>query len=265
MSDINRIKDKLAKLLRLGDDNAATQGEIDNALTLATQMMAKYQLTRDDIDLTAADPTATVALGRHFAFCKGINISTWEIAIFNFVCEFIGSVTAYKAGKMPVRKNGIADFFGAPAQEARQACALAFYGGDDDARCAVELFEELSQAISTMAIIRWGGWARGDGASYAYGFASAIREANSKARRELRASDATTTALILRSEQNSLAIINHAKDWLATTHNVKLGKASSRKRTVNISCGNAAIAYGEGRADGANYNVSRPGGRQRIA
>ena len=262
MTDLTRIKDKLAKLLRLGEDTAASQGEIDNAITLATQMMAKYQLTRDDIDTSAADPVAKVALGRHFAFCKGANMSTWEVVISHFVTAFIGSVSHYTAGKMPVRRNGIADFFGAPEGEARQACAVAFYGSDDDARCAVELFEELSQAISTMATIRWGGWARNDGAAYAYGFASSLRDANAKARRQLHAADSTTSALMLRSETNALAIVSHAKAWLANTHKVKL--VSKGRRSVRLSGGNSSRAYSDGQRDGSNYNVSRPGSNLRI-
>ena len=264
MSDITRIKDKLAKLLRLGEDNAATPGEIDNALTLATQMMAKYQLTRSDIDLNAADPTSRVTLGRHFAFCTGIIMAPWEATICNFVESFIGSVACYKAGKMPVRKNGIADFFGAPSQESRQACAIAFYGCDDDARAAMELFEELSSAISTMSIIRWGGWARGDGAAYSYGFASAIRNAHRNAHQELSNVDSYTSALMIRSAESSLAIVNHAKDWLSTTHNVKIGKARKGK-PLNFNSSNASAAFEEGRRDGNNYNVSRPGARHQIA
>jgi hypothetical protein len=262
MSDITRIKDKLAKLLRLGEDTAASQGEIDNALTLATQMMAKYQITREDIDTSAADPTAKVTLGRHTAFCKGANLATWELILSNFVCDFIGSVKAYDSGKQTVRRAGIADFFGATNGEARQAASRVFYGSDEDARCAVDLFEELSQAIATMAIIRWGGWARGDGAAYAGGFATALRDANRKAREELHHADATTSALMIRSEANSLAIVNHAERWLATTHGVKLRTLA--KRTMRFSSSNASKAYGEGRKDGANYNVSRPGARQRI-
>ena len=84
MNEINRIKDKLAKLLRLGENSAASDGEIDNALTLAAAMMAKHNLTRDDIDMTEADPIAKVAYGRHFAFSRGAHLATWETILINF-------------------------------------------------------------------------------------------------------------------------------------------------------------------------------------
>jgi hypothetical protein len=264
MSDIDRIKDKLAKLLRLGEDTAASEGEIQNALNLATQLMARHQLTRDDIDTSAPDPMAKVAMGRHFAFCKGSKLTSWENQISHFVKTFIGSVSCYVAGQMPVRKNGIAaDFFGG-AGEPRTAQAVAFYGSDEDARCAVALFEELRDAIATMAIVRWGGWARGDGFAYAFGFSQGLIDAHKNARHNLMHQDQATHALILKSESTALAIVSKARDWLATTHNVQLQKRSG-SRKVSMRGSNAHTALGEGRRDGANYNVSRPASRSRIA
>lgn len=265
MSNISRIKEKLAKLLRLGEDTAATDGEIQNALNLATQMMAKHQLTRDDIDLSAVDPTAKVSLGRHFAFCKGTTLSTWESCLSIFVTNFIGSVSCYNAGKMPIRKNGIAaDFFGPSPDSPREAIAIAYYGSDDDARCAASMFEELRDAIATMALIRWGGWLRGDGGAYAYGFVSGLVSAHRTAVQSLMDQDATTTALMIKSDANSLAIVNKGKDWLATTHGVRLQKKAASRR-VGYSSSNARTAMNEGRRDGANYNPTRPSSHHKIA
>lgn len=263
MSDIDRIKEKLAKLLRLGEDNAASEGEIQNALHLATQMMAKHQLTRADIDMAAADPIAKVALGRHFAFCKGATLTTWESSLTSFVKNFIGSVSCYNAGKMPIRKNGIAaDFFA--ADSAREAIAIAYYGSDDDARCAASMFEELRDAVATMAIIRWGGWMRGEGGAYAYGFVCGLLEAHRSAVQSLTHQDATTTALMLKSESFSLAIVEKGKTWLATTHGVQL-RARKGTRRVGYTGANARTAMNEGRRDGANYNPTRPASRNKIA
>jgi hypothetical protein len=265
MSNIDRVKEKLAKLLRLGEDTAASEGEIQNALNLATQMMAKHQLTREDIDMSAADPIAKVQLGRHFAFCKGSTLTTWESNLTSFVKNFIGSVSCYNAGKMPIRRNGIAtDFFGGAGDSAREAIAIAYYGSDDDARCAVSMFEELRDAIATMALIRWGGWMRGDGGAYAYGFVCGLLEAHRSAVKNLMNQDATTSALILKSETTALAIVEKGKDWLATTHGVQLRKKAGR-RTVSYSSPNARTAMNEGKRDGSNYNPTRPGSRTRIA
>lgn len=264
MSDIDRIKDKLAKLLRLGEDNSATEGEIQNALTIATQLMARHQLTRDDIDMEASDPTSKVILGRHFAYCKGSMLSTWESALTSFVTAFIGSVSCYNAGKKSIRRNGIVDLFGGDsASPAKEAVAIVFYGADDDARCAAALFEELRDAISTMALIRWGGWLRGEGGAYAYGFAFGLREAHQNARHALTHQDATTTALMLRSESTALAIVDKGKEWLTTTHGVRLAKRTGKRR-ASYSGSKANSAMSEGRRDGSNYQPTRPGSNARI-
>lgn len=263
MSDIDRIKEKLAKLLRLGEDSAASEGEIQNALNLATQLMAKHQLTREDIDTTAEDPFARVTMGRHFAFCKGTRASTWECMVAEFICEFIGSVSRYLTKNAPLRKNGIHQDImrGFEKQgESFVAPAFCFYGSDDDARCAADMFEELRDAISTMAIVRYGGWARGEGMVYAFGFASGLREANRNSRIAMKNSDPTTTALVLQSEKNALAIVKKAESWLATAHNVKLAKGSSR----SVKLGGRQGAYAEGRKDGSNYSVNRPQSRRKI-
>ncbi len=259
MNEINRIKDKLAKLLRLGENNAASDGEIDNALTLAAAMMAKHNLTRDDIDMTQADPIARVSYGRHFAFSRGANLATWESVLCNFIVSFIGTVQCYLSKQMPVRRNGIAETNG--HGEPRMACGCAFYGCDEDAACAAAMFEELRDAISTMAIIRWGGWARGDGAAYAEGFAVGIQASNSRAKQALANSDSATSALMLVSEKNQLAIRDKAKEWLTTTTGIKVNKGRSR----SFSRSGSSEARNEGRRDGSNYDVSRPGARSRIA
>ena len=254
MSDIDRIKDKLAKLLRLGEDTAATDGEIQNALNLATQMMAKHQLTREDIDTSAPDPIARVTLGRHFAFAKSTKATTWESQLSSFVKHFIGSVSIYTT-VATVRRNGLVEMAG---DDPRRAAAFVFYGSDDDARCAAAMFEELRDAIATMAIIRWGGWARGDGNAYAFGFVTGLLEAHRDSKRALMNSDATTHALILKSDETSLAIIDKGRQWLATTHNVRLGKPKSSSRTITFRGSNARSAISEGRRDGANYDPTRP-------
>lgn len=257
MSDINRIKDKLAKLLRLGENTAASQGEIDNALTMAAAMMAKHNLTRDDIDLSEADPIARIAYGRHFAFSRGSRLTTWESGLAHFVTEFIGTVSHYSTSPMPVRRNGIAESDG--NGQPRMACGVAFFGCDEDAACAVAMFEELRDAISMMAIIRWGGWARGDGAAYAEGFASGLSDSNKRAKETLMHSDQQTHALMLVSEKHQLAIRDRSLDWLKKTTGIKL-------KTVRRAGSNGSDnARSEGRSDGSNYDVNRRGAAARIA
>lgn len=258
MSDINSITDKLAKLLRLSQDEAATDGEIANALNLAARLMAKHQLTRDDIDLNATDPIARVRLGRHFAFSKSSKITSWEGQLAMFVTQFISSVSCYVGRAEMVKYKGIAmlDSNGSP----RTAVPVCFYGSDDDAESAVEMFAELRDAIATMAIVRWGGWARGDGGAYAEGFVSGLKTKIHDAQAALLTSDQQTHALTLQSNKLAIAIVDKAKDWLATEHKIKLGKRSGSSGSRSGS----SAARREGRQDGANYNATRPTTRPKL-
>jgi hypothetical protein len=259
MADIDKIKKKLAKLLRLGENDAASEGEIQNALDMATQLMAKHQLTRDDIDTSSVDPVANVVFGRHFAFCKGANASTWELVLVNFVKSFIGSVDAYSGGKLPVRRGGIAEL--GKNGEVRHAATICFFGADDDARCASEMFEELRDASATMAIVRWGGWARGDGFAYALGFARGLSTAHDLVKRKLLSSDDATHALMVRSDSTALAIVDGATQWLATTHGIRL-RTTGRRRVSGSH--RASDAYSEGYDDGQRYDATRPSAKPKL-
>lgn len=253
MSDIDRIKEKLAKLLKLGEDSAATEGEIANALNIATQMMARHQLTRDDINLEADDPLAKLQFGRHFAFSKASKATLWEKILSPFVKSVIGSVDCYLEAGLPVRRNGIAEM---QAGEVRTATAFVFYGPDEDAACAAAMFEELRDAISTMALIRWASWQTGSGRAYAYGFVIGLKRAAADAVLKLKSCDNATTALILQSEKTSLLIVDASREWLTKKHGVKL--SPGRKTTLNFKEDNARKALAEGLADGRNYEVDKP-------
>jgi|GEM_PF-5963125 len=249
MPDIDRIKAKLAKLIRLSDDEGATDGEIANALRMANEIMAKHQLTRDDIDTDADDPVARVAMGRTTVFCKGANATTWEASLSQFVCEFIGSVGCYTEPKVALRKKGLAMLNGTGRTH---GTAIRFYGSADDADAAADLFEELRDAVAMMAVARWGSWARGDGGAYAEGFVSGLSAKHKEAKRQLIASNEQTHALILQSDKTALAIVDKGRAWLKTQHNVKLRKV---RRSGASGSGQAR---GEGIRDGKNYDPQRP-------
>lgn len=259
MSELHDIKDRLAKLLRLGEDSAASPGEIENAMQIANQLMARYQLTREDIDSDAIDPVEKVRIGRHFAFFKGSRTTTWESMLAHFVRRFIGSVAFYVEKGVPLRRNGVAmlDDDG----RIRSGSILCFFGSDDDAECAVEMFEQLRDDIFRLAIVRWGSWAKGNGAAYAEAFCSGLEDARRTTLDAMRRSDPATTALVLRSEQHQLAIVDKGKAWLATTHGIHLVKGGRRTGSLTGS----GEARRQGFRDGKAYNPSRPTVRPKIA
>lgn len=252
MPDIEKIKTRLAKLLRLSEDGAASEGEIENALNAAAQIMAKHQLTRDDIDHSedSSDPYAKMRMNRKPCLCKSSKATTWELILASFVKKLIGSVDLYKH-----RVKVLAVANGSP-----WATGLFFYGPEDDVEESCELFEELQDTISVMAIAKWGGFYQGDGAAYAEGFATGLIEKLIKETQKLKNQDEQTNALILKSESSSLAVINHARNWLESTYGVKI-----TRRKENRGSNGSSFARQDGRNDAKNYNVKRPGVRRKIS
>lgn len=238
-TDLNKIKDKLAKLIRLSEDSAATDGEISNAINAAQQLMARHNLTREDIDYTdKADPCRNVEMSRFRAWFHGKNRTAWELSLCVFVVDFHGTIKYYSTNARDLSGESRA--------------ALMFYGPADDAEGAAELFAELDTAIATMAIIRFGGFARKDGAVYAEGFVEGLREKLAAEKLAIRQANAETSALMVVSDSRALALRNKAETWLAVSCGIKLQQGSG------LSGGSGSQnARAQGRADGRNYGVAR--------
>lgn len=249
---IDRIKEKLAKLIRLSEDNTASDGEIENALNMAAQIMARHQLTRDDIDTNAEDPLARVRMGRFLTMAKGAKATQWEKWLARFVGNFIGSVDYYFDPRVRVL---------AAANNGRPfGTGFYFYGPEDDVEAAVALFQELQDAVAMLAIAKWGGYARGDGAAYAEGFILALRSKHSAEVGRLKDSDPATAALIVRSEETALALASRGREWLTKEHGIKL-----REVSAGGSSAGSAQARSEGHRDGSKYDVDRPAKLHKLA
>lgn len=241
MTDIEKIKQKLIKLIRLSEDDTVKDGEISNALAKAQQIMAQHNLTREDIDSAAADPYEKVKMDRTRAFFYGVKRTAWESHLGIFICDFHGTVKVYTINESDLSGK-------------RRAC-LMFYGPADEAECAADLFAELSTAIAMMATTRYGGFARKDGATYAEGFVTGLAEKLTAEKILLRnPEDEKTAALMVVSDERSLAIRNKADLWLAKDCGINLGRGSGTRG-----------AFNQGRTDGSNYSVSRRTPTRKLA
>ena len=259
MNNIKKIKEKITKLLNLSEGVGATQGEIENAIAAATRLMAMHNLSRDDIDFNDSEnPTSAVQMGRSFAISKTRYFVTWEHDLISFICEFIGFVNAYTASPEPLRKNGIAILNEDGKQ--RTGSLVWFYGAAEDCESAVELFEEIREAIAIMSVTRWGAWSRGDGGAYAEGFCLGLSQALKKAVKDFKEGDSQTKALVLRNESNQLAVKKDAKIWLAKEHGIHL-----RRKRCSGGASGSNEARRDGMKDGLNYNPSRPIKKQKLA
>ena len=246
-TDLNKIKDKLAKLIRLSEDSGATDGEISNAINAAQQLMARHNLSREDIDESnKSDPCQKVEMNRFRAFFHGKNRTAWECRLALFVVDFYGTIKYYSTSAHDLRGESRA--------------VMMFYGPSDDSEGAAELFAELDSAIATMATIRFGGFARKDGAVYAEGFVEGLREKLVTEKLAIRQADAQTSALMVVSDTRALALRKKAESWLAVSCGIKLRQGSG------LSGGSGSRdARSQGRADGRNYGVARKTPLKKLA
>jgi len=250
MSDTtDRIKARIAKLLALAEGEGAAPGEVANAMAFAAALMEEHHITADDARQAhaAAGRAEAVEFGKDHAWTDGARLSAWESSLMHEVMSLTGTKCYYSQPTTVRTAVGTVayDEKGQP----RTARPVTFYGEAGDVADAVALFNEWRATIAAMARLRWGGALRGDGAAYAEGFVSGMRQA-----RRDRANAPNTTALAVRSAAIVKAKQDAASQWL-TTQGVRLGSARSHTGSRNAS----SEARAQGRADGANATMTRRG------
>lgn len=241
--DRESIKAKIRKLLNLSKDNAATEGEIDNAMRMAAELMDRHQLQEAEIE-ASMDPVARqdhVRMGMSDASMVGKNFTSWEFALSGAIENLVGSVKRHYTRVR--RKNS----FGADIE----VKVMRFYGPEEDAQLAADLMETWSQVIATMATGAYGGCFRGDGAQYAMGFAVRLCErAKEAAKSREKMITASTQALVLVGTGSLAMVLRQRQElaakWLLEEQKIKLGSA----RNTRGYSGGTDAAYNHGKRDG---------------
>ena len=247
---LESVKKTIRDLLNLARNDAATEGEIDNAIRFARRLMDRHHIDEDDCHdpHTAAAVEELMDCGENWLDNQFIN--QWEHGLAWFVRNLVGSVGHYINRPQTVRKNGVLVFNanGKP----RVASGFTFYGPAEDVVLATELFDNLRQTVIVMARLKHGGAMQGPGRSYAEGFVAGMSEKLSESRRADESASAESRALIVRSTALAKVKQEKAKNWLATAKGIKL-----RNRSGGGGGGQYhGNAYGEGRADGRKADVS---------
>lgn len=230
----DKIKDRIRKLLNMAECDAAAEGEIENALRFARQLMDKHHVST--AELTEEQLQEKMAL--EVATCGGSKMSCWESCLAHAVVETIGTIGWFIGRKVPKRdKHGIMQAGMGMTQQVK------FYGPDEDVALAIDMFHTLQKTIATMAKLKWGGIYRGPGRSYCEGFAGNLSDRVSGEVRSERTEECT--AIIIRAK-------DVAKLWLKTEMGINLrsGKGQSRRVTHNHT------AFGEGQSDGQKSSLS---------
>ena len=220
-----RIVERIKKMRKVAANAAATEGEIENAMRMASTMMMQHNIADEDLQDESEDQGN--AFGRIAVLVNGLRRVAWEGQLAMYIAELFGNVFCYN-------------------DRGGHRGRISFYGPIDSVEQAAELFQELLIEIATLARLKYGGYAKGRGASYAEGFVAEL-------------------SAILRGVNHSPAIIqssrtlrakleNDARSWLKTECDISLRSKSSSGRS-----GYDPNAAAEGRADGRTRNVTRPG------
>lgn len=262
MTEINKVKDRIRKLLNLAGGEGAYDGEIANAMRFAKALMDEHNLSEDDlekVDQKIVDlERAEMKTGRCSTGSR--KMYAWEGHLASFVSQFVGGVGVYSDPKVRIQRRGKwiqTDENG----ETKYAKSFVFYGIAEDVMMATELYEEMYTTIVSMARIKYAKVYRGEGRSYCEGFVSGlfVRLAeDDQKQKEIADSQKrlgmTGTSLVLVEKRNELvqAKKQHSLKWLRQEKGIRLGKRQSSNGGRHFK-----DAYKEGHEDGKSSEVSK--------
>lgn len=248
------IKARVRALLNLAENDAATEGEIDNAVRFARRLMDAHHLSEDDCK---NDPHAKAAdeergeMAQEYAMGTGRHVCSWENRLCQFVSKLVGSVDAYICdGQAPLRTAAGALVFDDDGKQIMRG-QVCFYGLKDEAKLATEIYADLVSTIAAMARLKFGGALRGSGREYGDGFISGLYSKLSDAKKADEISSAGSRALVVRSAEIALRKKEDARHWLKKDRGIKLRSARSSYSTFSDE-----HAYAAGKEDGRRANVA---------
>lgn len=236
MADLDKVKDRIRKLLNVAENDAASQGEIDNAVRAARNMMHAYNLEEDDCTLAGETPTQ---MGTATAATNGVKVVLWQSKLASVVCDLIGGVSCYQNSGGSNR---------VVAGRHKRFGGFTFYGREDLAQLAAETYEELCTTVATMGKLKHGGWARQEGAVYCQGFVQGLYDQIVEADRLAQQTE-TGTSLVVRSNALIAQQRTEARRWLSTERGVRL------HRTSKSGGSGSASTFDQGRQDGRSTNL----------
>lgn len=234
------LKIRLKRLFAVAENDASCDGEIENALRAAKNIMDQHQINRDDVFETEDGvDTTNVIYADNYRYSMYTSICAWESLLCKFVTGFASGTRHYiSRGQLRKNKAGMATN--------KTATKIVFYGPQEDVIFCCEIWDEVNLFIQAAARLHFGNaLARGEAAAYAEGFASALCEADEK----------TSEAVIGTDDRYALMVINRVcaiqeggKDWLASK-----GVNLRRGRGATSVANKSTTAFSQGKADGGTY------------
>lgn len=245
---IDKIRETIANLFAVVENEASTEGEKKNAAAMAARLMRRHNLEREDIkakDDGTFDIDRLKMYKQYVAFV-GLKRTAWELDLARFVCSFVGTVKYYTSRGTRLEPSG-------KEVEGRvYGAVMCFYGPDEDVVLACNLFRDLGLKIAHNGRVKFGGYAKSNGALYCQGFVAGMAETNRRVERDNLEMTGGERGLILANKQLNRQIIGKAMNWLAHDQGIKLRTGSG----LGGGSGDGA-AYGLGVKHGKQQSVSR--------
>lgn len=259
-----KVIEKVRRLLAIGNNEAASEAEIETVMRMANRLIAEHHLS--EAELTEEPQTQYNRLEdaeKSQGFCWiGKKLYNWELALSWFVSNLTG-VPFYSRNKQRKQVGGMLQFDsnGNPIE----VKSMVFYGLSEDVEIACELFDETRSLIATLALGRYGSVFKGDGAAYAQGFVAGLEQKLQEQRRvekiECDSEGGNRSLALVRRNDLVKRKGQIAKEWLRKEKGIRLrtGSGSGGTRTGSSS------AFSNGRTDGRNANVTARAARRKIA
>lgn len=259
--NIEAIKSKIQKLLNLAHDDAASLNEADNALRFARRLMLNNNVSESDIaELKSKDPhevAADVEYGTADFWSMGKSLSTWESTLAHAIADLVGTVKwFYRANQTKRTKAGLIQYD--EKGRSKESTKLIFYGPEEDCQDAQALLAEWWILIAALARVNYGGCLRGEGRSYAEGYAQALYSKVHNIKHEERKVIANAPGeggyalIVVTANAIMEAKREKAVDFLEKEHGIKLGRGRSKRAGKNYG-----DAYGHGSSDGKSAEFTR--------
>jgi hypothetical protein len=239
-AEFEKIIHRLRAIDNTARNQAATEGERENALRMMQSLMLRHNLSRADLESQDGDDSTSYA--RIACPVNGSKSVAWEKELANYVTQHVFPMTQWYAGSKGHRTL----FF--------------FYGPHTDVQNAIQLFRELLLTIATSAKLLYGGYSRGSGASYAEGYVRSLpksTELSGVACDDLGSQINSSERSLIK--QRFLVVHKRSTDWLVAECGVQLVSTTRRLRDFRDPAAELV-----GRKHGSEHKIDPPSAPKRL-
>lgn len=235
--NINKIKERINKLLNTAANEGSTPNEKAVAMQMATDMMRQYNLDRDDISEDHINATAsfkTVTIQSLWS-----RMTPWESQLAVFVTMYI--VKGVYCVESKIGNTG-------RNRGAVGRGILNYTGAGEDAEIAAATFTFLRDLLVAQCTAKYGSPVRDDGRMYSLGFVRGLF-LTAKEAVELENDAAATSRALIRTDMLQIA----SRDYYLSQQDSDV-KVTSKSAKIY---GRQGEAYNLGVTDGRAANAGR--------